>query len=351
MIGNVFVASTYERILNHISKAARQYADLRLNHPIIKIESSPKKDSSSRPQIKLTTAAGETSQFDEVVVTCPLGWLKRNKSAFTPELPPRLTQAIDNISYGRLEKVYVTFPRAFWHTPTNPPVINGQCPEPGSSSYGQPTFAQFFNPTYASHPTGISWNQEFLSLAALPPHCAQPTLLFYTYGPCATHIVHNLTNLSPSSREYHTYLDTILQPFYSRLTGYDATSPDCQPLAFVATQWQNDPYAGNGSYCNFQIGLEQGDKDIEVLRRGLGAERGIWFAGEHTAPFVALGTTTGAYWSGERAAGQICDLYQLGHNGMGVGRDDSLPSANGKRTPGVLNGSAVGCNGNGHRYS
>ena len=28
-------------------------------------------------------------------------------------------------------------------------------------------------------------------------------------------------------------------------------------------------------------------------------ERGIWLAGEHTAPFVAVGTTTGAYWSGE----------------------------------------------------
>lgn len=63
----------------------------------------------------------------------------------------------------------------------------------------------------------------------------------------------------------------------------------------------------------------------------MGAERGIWFAGEHTAPFVALGTTTGAYWSGERAAGQICDAYGLGRTGMGLGRDDSLPSAVGKR--------------------
>lgn len=351
MIGNVFVASTYERILNHVSKAARQHADLRLNQPVIKIESSLRKSSSSRNQTTLTTAAGETSQFDEVVVTCPLGWLKRNKSAFTPELPPRLTQAIDSISYGRLEKIYVTFPRAFWHTSTKPTSIsltNGHAPEP-SHCYGRPTFAQFLNPTYAPHPADIHWNQEFLSLAALPSQCAHPTLLFYTYGPCATHIVKNLTNLDPSSQEYHTYLDTIVHPFYSRLSGYDAASPDCQPLAFVATQWQNDRYAGNGSYCNFQVGLEHGDKDIEVLRRGLGAERGVWFAGEHTAPFVALGTTTGAYWSGERAAGQICDLYHLGHNGMGVGRDDSLPSANGKRIPGALNGSAVGCNG--HRFS
>lgn len=30
---------------------------------------------------------------------------------------------------------------------------------------------------------------------------------------------------------------------------------------------------------------------------------------EHTAPFVALGTTTGAYWSGEGVAGKILRAY------------------------------------------
>lgn len=52
----------------------------------------------------------------------------------------------------------------------------------------------------------------------------------------------------------------------------------------------------------------------------------MWFAGEHTAPFVALGTTTGAYWSGERAAGMVCGRLGLGREGVGAGRDDSLPS-------------------------
>lgn len=42
---------------------------------------------------------------------------------------------------------------------------------------------------------------------------------------------------------------------------------------------------------------------------GVGEERGIWFAGEHTAPFIALGTTTGAYWSGEGVARRIVSLY------------------------------------------
>ena len=53
------------------------------------------------------------------------------------------------------------------------------------------------------------------------------------------------------------------------------------------------------------------DKDIEALREGC-PERGIWFAGEHTAPFVALGTVTGAYVSGEEVAKRVAELYGLG---------------------------------------
>ncbi|PYH92078.1 amine oxidase [Aspergillus ellipticus CBS 707.79] len=314
---NYFVASTYKNILKHVARAALHHADIRFNQPIVKIESEPR---TSPSKVTLTTAHGESSQFDEVVVTCPLGWLKRNKAAFTPSLPPRLIQAIDSISYGRLEKVYVTFPRAFWHA-------NNPSPTSKYRSFENPTFAQFLNPDYTEHPDNILWNQECISLAALPGPCAHPTLLFYTFGPCATYIVTKLAHLDPSSPEYFTFLDTFLHPFYSRLHGYSPTSPDCKPLAFAATKWQTDPYAGNGSYCNFQVGLTQGDRDIEVLRDGLGPDRRVWFAGEHTAPFVALGTTTGAYWSGERAAGQICKVYGLGRLGIGMERDDSLPSA------------------------
>jgi len=47
-----------------------------------------------------------------------------------------------------------------------------------------------------------------------------------------------------------------------------------------------------------------------VLRKGL-PERGVWMAGEHCAPFVALGTVTGAYWSGEGVAKRVGEVYGL----------------------------------------
>lgn len=80
--------------------------------------------------------------------------------------------------------------------------------------------------------------------------------------------------------------------------------PECTPRAVLATCWANDKFAGYGSYSNFQVGLVDGDKHIEIMRHGM-PERGIWLAGEHTAPFVALGTTTGAYQSGEAVAERI----------------------------------------------
>jgi hypothetical protein len=50
------------------------------------------------------------------------------------------------------------------------------------------------------------------------------------------------------------------------------------------------------------------------MRQGVPAE-GVWLAGEHTAPFVALGTVTGAYWSGEHVAKRIVQGEKGGEDG------------------------------------
>jgi monoamine oxidase len=55
-------------------------------------------------KVKVVTDKGSEFEFDEVVTTAPLGWLKKNKQTFIPPLPKRLSQAIDAIGYGSLEK-------------------------------------------------------------------------------------------------------------------------------------------------------------------------------------------------------------------------------------------------------
>ncbi len=56
-------------------------------------------------QVILKTEKGESFSFDEVLMTTPLGFLKRNKHIFKPSLPPRLLAGIDAVSVGHLEKV------------------------------------------------------------------------------------------------------------------------------------------------------------------------------------------------------------------------------------------------------
>ena len=331
------MASTYKNILKHVANSAVQHGCIKLNNAVVDIEAQ-NRNPGAEARVSVKTASGTEYVFDEVVVTCPLGWLKQNKPIFRPCLPPRLSKAIDSISYGRLEKVYVTFPTAFWHNaPQSIPNANGiaarKCSKQQDncqkgSPQNPPSNSLFLSPSYVEPPADIPWNQECVSLADLPTDCAHPTLLFYLYGCCATYIMAQIKSLDPASDAYYAKLNGFLQPYFSRLPHYDAASESCKPTAFLATQWQNDPWAGNGSYCNFQVGLEDGCGDIRAMREGMGLDRGVWFAGEHTSPFVALGTTTGAYWSGELVAGRISLYYgKENKGGEVVGETDVRPSS------------------------
>jgi len=306
---NVFVASTYQKILHKVARPALMKANVRLGHEVKHIQYRQSAEGSA---VKVRLADGAEHEFDEVIVTCPLGWLKRNKSsAFTPPLPPRLSSAIDNIGYGALEKLYITFPQPFWLGTSSPSADNSQ------PSTDTPCFIRFYNPQYHPDPASklsTTWNQSVVSLAHLPPPTAQPTLLFYMHGDCGTYLTRLLAPHSPHSKPYNHLLQSFAEPFYSRLPNYSPTSKICIPTSFYLTSWQTDPFAGHGSYCCFQTGLAEGDKDIEIMRStaGLGDNgQGLWLAGEHTAPFVALGTTTGAWWSGEGVARRVARRYGL----------------------------------------
>lgn len=322
---NLFVASTYEKVLEKIAEPALKGAEVLFEHKVKRIISH---ENDGTPSVTIELDGKKSMTFDEAVMTAPLGWLKRNPSAFNPPLPPRLQQAIQNLGYGHLDKVYVTFPTAFWNvsipTPsststsrdhTKPNVTATTAPlhqPPTDSSVNAthyPGFTHWLHPTYAASTNPSSWNQEAVNLAALPDSTAHPTLLFYTHGPTSLHIAHLLSS-SPAD-QHTTLLTTFFTPYFSKLPNYNPNSAECVPSAVLATAWANDELAGWGSYCNFQIGLEEGDRDIEVLRKGV-PERGVWMAGEHCAPFVALGTVTGAYWSGEGVGRGVGKAYGLG---------------------------------------
>ncbi|KAF1836300.1 amine oxidase [Decorospora gaudefroyi] len=330
---NLFVASTYNKVLEKIAKPALEKATVLFGQKVKRIISDEKADEADgKARVSVEIEGQGSMEFDEVVMTAPLGWLKRNTDAFVPSPPVRFKQAVANLGYGQLDKVYITFPSAFWETQTTneatssptashdlskPNVTATTAPIHQSSSPDDhpinathyPGFTHWTHPTYTPTTNPAFWNQEAVNLAGLPGNNAHPTLLFYTFGPTSLHIA---SLLSYSPPDTHTaLLSTFFEPYFSRLPGYDAKHPECKPKAVLATAWANDELAGWGSYTNFQTGLQAGDQDVEVLRQGI-PERGVWVAGEHCAPFVALGTVTGAWWSGEGVGRRVVSAWGLG---------------------------------------
>ncbi|KAF7874224.1 hypothetical protein EAF04_002896 [Stromatinia cepivora] len=293
---NIFVAGTYKNILAQVAKPALENAMIQFSTKVTHVETNP-------DNVTVFTDDSKKLEFDEVVMTTPLGWLKKNKQAFQPSLPSRFLSAVDSLGFGCLEKIYITFPRPFWSNSTL-----------SLSAQTFDGFTQWLSPVYTPTTNPHKWHQEIVPLSSFTPENAHPTLLLYIYGAQSLHFAKTLSGLQ-TQIEKDEFLITFFKPYYSLLPNYKEEDEGCKPLSCVATTWVNDDLAGNGSYTNFQVGLSEGDEDVKVLREGV-PERGLWFAGEHTAPFIALGTTTGAYWSGEAVGNRMVDAYGMGGKGL-----------------------------------
>lgn len=286
----MFVESNYSAILNRIARPAIEQAEILLSSRVVTVR-APEQELLGQ-KIVVETDAGTIYGFDDVVMTTPLGWLQKHLGCFQPSLPPRIDAAIRNLKLSQLEKVFVTFPSAFWITDANKDTF------PGYTNWLTPSYAKETNPN--------GWPQEAWNLASFAAPNNHPTLLFYLYGDCSRYIVNFIHGKSREER--YGFLKAFFLAYYSRLPGFDVGKEACQPKAILATEWLKDDLGGNGSYCNFQVGVEDADKDVLALRHGC-PERRLWFCGEHAAPFEECGTVAGAYLSGESAARNIVLLY------------------------------------------
>ena len=104
-IDDCFIPSNYKEIIARISARPLREAKIRLNTKMTSLDSL-KLDDVHQTSVRLRTKDSQEEDFDYVVVTAPLGWLKLNKKVIAP-LSDRISKAIDNISYGNLEKVRI----------------------------------------------------------------------------------------------------------------------------------------------------------------------------------------------------------------------------------------------------
>lgn len=99
----MFIETNYQAILAEIARTPLEKANLQLGVKVVDITTCSREEETD--MVVVRTEKGEKLLFNEVVMTTPLGWLKRNKHVFKPLLPPRMLAGIDAISIGHLEKV------------------------------------------------------------------------------------------------------------------------------------------------------------------------------------------------------------------------------------------------------
>lgn len=241
--GNHFMLNGYRPIVEGLANQAT----ILLNTPVNGIRYDENK-------VAVYTSRG-LYEADAVIITVPLGVLKKQKIQFDPPLPTVKKQAIDRLDMGVLDKVILKFPRVCW--PQEKRVITRLAERYDSMSWFV-NYHHYFN---------------------------QPVLL----GIVAGEVAKQFEQLS-DTEACQTVMEDVRQ-----LLGNDVPDPD----NFLMTRWSQDEYA-LGAYSYLPVGAQGSDYDI--LAQTLGDT--VYFAGEAThRDFPA--TTHGAWLSGMREAARL----------------------------------------------
>ena len=207
--------------------------------------------------IRVTCADGSVETGSHVVVTVPLGVLKRGAPRFDPPLPAPVQAAVDALGFGRYEKIALRFETAFWR-------------QDGISHLM--VFASDDN-----EPT--LWVFDLDAFGAGPVLCA--------------HLVHSITPhaLERAPAEAAAWFTDVL----AEAVGH----PVPEPVAAVVTSWAHDPLTG-GAYTHTPPGTDPSMIDLF----GQPVHGRLLLAGEHTHS-ERNGYADGAYATGLRAAGLL----------------------------------------------
>lgn len=241
---DVIFEKGFDQITNHLS----ENLDIRLRHSVESIDYSSEK-------VAVTTENNNKFEADDVLVTVPLGVLKKGSIVFIPELPASKRKAISSLGMGILNKVYLKFPYVFWDE--NAELIGYISTEKGQ------------------------W-AEWLNVAK---YIEQPVLLAFNAAEYGWKIEKKTDN------EIIKEAVDVLRTIYG---------PDIpEPEDTIVTRWGEDPFAF-GSYSFLKAGTDENLR-YELAKPINGK---VFFAGEATHALYPA-TTHGAFLSGLREAAKI----------------------------------------------
>ena len=171
--------------------------------------------------VTIRTNQGEFSG-DRVIVTVPLGVLKKGVINFSPALPDWKISAMQKLDMGVLNKTYLRFPTAFWDTEAD---LIGHISE---------------------------HKGEWTEILNLYKYTEQPVLLGFNAGEYGR-FIEDLTD-----EQIVAGMMQVLRTIYSE------DIPD--PEAYIITRWLQDPFA-YGSYSHTPPGGSPDDIDTSCRTR------------------------------------------------------------------------------------
>ncbi len=195
---------------------------------------------------------------DIVIVTLPVGVLKRNIVRFVPELPSYKVEAIERITTGSMNKVFLYFEKSFW-------------PDDGY-------FFEYFKEDY----------ENMMVFESFSTMGIKNILLAFLAG-------------KQSRMAEKEDIPTVKELVMNELKSMFGTSIP-EPKDIYKTSWYTDPFA-LGSYPHIPPGsnLSFADKIAEPI------DNRVFFVGDSTTSDY-LSTAHGAYISGISAANKIINL-------------------------------------------
>ena len=207
--------------------------------------------------VRVKGSDGTVEEASHVVVTVPLGVLKRGAPRFSPALPPDRAAVIERLGFGRYEKVALRFDEPFWRAAGVPHALVFPR-DPGESAVwmiGEDAFG------------------------------AGPTLVCHVFHGAAGHLL-------------EATADEAVEWVLGMLAGA-VGSPCPAPAAVAVTSWARDPYSC-GAYTHMPPGASPAD--VDLLGEPIGGR--LLFAGEHTQS-ARMTYADGALTSGVREAKRL----------------------------------------------
>lgn len=205
----------------------------------------------------VVVATADQAYFaDRVVVTLPLGVLKRGDVAFDPPLPAAHQGAIARIGNGLLNKIVLAFPRGFWPAETH--YLRSLSDQPDNAAP---------------------------EIVSLQPHLNVPVLVALVGGSAARRI-----EMLPDAAQADLVMQALRRMFGNGIP---------RPVETRVTRWSRDVFA-RGAYSFLPVGASIGDH--AALSRPV--EGRIFFAGE-AATTEAPSYAHGALLGGRRAAREV----------------------------------------------